>query len=207
MKKAQEIKRFEIRLSGFGGQGLITLGRLLGSALALGHGYYVTQTQSYGPEARGGSSRADLVVSSQPISYPKTEQLDLLVALSQEACNGYYPYLKRTGLLVVDTTLVKHTPTNVFLGLPFTQMARDQIGNPLTINTLVMGAVSHLLDFADVKLMRKGLEANMPAKIVDVNVKAFTLGLKQAKKHFGDAHGLWAAAEVNGSAEVETDHE
>jgi len=102
---------------------------------------------------------------------------------------------------------VKHTPTNVFLGLPFTQMARDQIGNPLTINTLVMGAVSHLLDFADVKLMRKGLEANMPAKIVDVNVKAFTLGLKQAKKHFGDAHGLWAAAEVNGSAEVETDHE
>lgn len=207
MKKAQHISRFEIRLSGFGGQGLITLGRLLGAALALGHGYYVTQTQSYGPEARGGSSRADLVVSSSPISYPKTEKLDLLVALSQEACNSYYPYLKRTGLLVVDTTLVRHTPTNVYLGLPFTEMAKEQIGNPMTVNTLVMGAVSHLLDFADVKLMRKGLEENMPAKLVEINVKAFNLGLKQAKKNFGDAGGLWAAAEANGHAEVETDHE
>lgn len=199
MKAPQPIDRFEIRLSGLGGQGLITLGRLLGSALALGHGYYVTQTQSYGPEARGGSSRADVVVSSRPISYPKTENLDLLVALSPEACNSYYRLLKKTGILLVDTTLVKHAPTNVYLGLPFTQMAKEQIGNPMTINTMVMGAVTHLLPFADPKVMRKSLEANLPAKIREVNAKAFALGLKQAQRNFGDAGGIWAAAEENGA--------
>ncbi|THB68620.1 MAG: pyruvate ferredoxin oxidoreductase, partial [Desulfovibrio sp.] len=73
MKQSQRLDRFELRASGTGGQGIITLGRILGYGLALGHSYFVTQTQSYGPEARGGSSRADLVVSSDPISYPKTE--------------------------------------------------------------------------------------------------------------------------------------
>ena len=201
MKTQASIDRFEIRLSGLGGQGLITLGRLLGSSLALSHGYYVSQTQSYGPEARGGSSRADVVISSRPISYPKTDSLDLLVALSQEACNSYYPYLKRTGLLLVDTTLVKHTPTNVFLGLPFTQLAKEQLGNPMTINTLAMGAVTHLLPFADARLMRKTLETSMPAKIVALNVKAFNLGLKIAQKQFGEAGELWEAAVASGSVE------
>ncbi len=82
---SQELNRFEICLSGLGGQGILTLGKIMGGALALGHGYYVTQTQSYGPEARGGASRSDLVISSIPISYPKTDKIDLLVALSQEA--------------------------------------------------------------------------------------------------------------------------
>lgn len=198
MKAPHPVDRFEIRLSGLGGQGLITLGRLLGSALALGHGYHVTQTQSYGPEARGGSSRADVVVSSRPISYPKTENLDLLVALSPEACNSYYRLLKKTGILLVDTTLVKHAPTNVYLGLPFTRLASEQIGNPVTINTMVMGAVTHLLPFADPRVVRKSLEGALPAKIRDVNARAFALGQKLARSTFGDAGGIWAAAERNG---------
>lgn len=206
MKKTP-ISRFEIRLSGFGGQGLITLGRLMGAAFALGHGYNVTQTQSYGPEARGGSSRADLVVSSSPISYPKTEQLDLLVALSQEACNNYFPYLKRTGILLIDTTLVRQPPTNVFLGLPFTEMAQEKIGNPMTLNTIVMGAISHILPFADPRTMRTSLEENMPEKLVPINVKAFTLGHKKAKKYFGSAEELWELAEANGINEEDSEHD
>jgi 2-oxoglutarate ferredoxin oxidoreductase subunit gamma len=198
MKKTlQHIHRFEIRLSGLGGQGIITLGRLLGASLALGHGYHVTQTQSYGPEARGGSSRADVVISSSPISYPKTENLDLLVALSQEACNNYYRYMKRAGVLLVDTTL----------GLPFTRMAREKIGNPLTINTLVLGAVTHLLPFAERRLIRKSLEENLPPKIQAINVKAFNLGLRQAAKHFGEAPEIWKLAkdQANAAEEQETD--
>lgn len=196
MKKLQSIQRFEIRLSGTGGQGLITLGKMMGSALALGHGYHITQTQSYGPEARGGSSRADVVISHKPISYPKAENLDLLVALSQEACNNYYSYMKRAGVLLVDTTLVPHTPTNVFLGLPFTEMAKEKIGNPLTLNTIVLGAITHLLPFAEPRLMRKALEQNLPSKIHEINIKAFNLGLRQAKKHFGEAPSIWSAAEA-----------
>lgn len=208
MKKGQqEIHRFEIRLSGLGGQGIITLGRLLGASLALGHGYYVTQTQSYGPEARGGSSRADVVISSHPISYPKTENLDLLVALSQEACNNYYRYMKRAGILLVDTTLVQHTPTNHFLGLPFTKLAKDNIGNPLTINTIVLGAVTHLLPFAERRLVRKSLEENMPAKIQAINIKAFNLGQRQAAKTFGEAPEIWRVAKDKASTAEEQEHE
>ncbi|GFM35642.1 2-oxoacid:acceptor oxidoreductase family protein [Desulfovibrio psychrotolerans] len=203
MKKLQQIERFEVRLSGTGGQGLITLGRMLGYALAIGHGYHVTQTQSYGPEARGGSSRADVVVSSKPISYPKTENLDLLVALSQQACNTYYHYMKRSGILLVDTTLVQQPPTNVFLGLPFTELATKKIGNPLTLNTLVLGAVTHLLPFAEPRTMRTALVENLPAKIHEVNLKAFNLGLKQARQQFGETPGLWQAAEAQAEAEAD----
>ncbi len=201
MKTPRHIDRFEIRLSGTGGQGLITLGRMLGYALALGQGYFVTQTQSYGPEARGGSSRADVVVSSNPISYPKTETLDLLVALSQQACNAYYHYMKRTGILLVDTSLVQQPPTNVFLGLPFTELATRKVGNPLTVNTLVFGAVTHILPFAEPRIMRAALLENLPKKIHEVNLKAFNLGLKQAKQQFGETPSLWEMAQEEAQAE------
>ena len=189
MKPPMELDRFEIRLSGLGGQGIITLGKVLGSGLALGHGYNVTQTQSYGPEARGGSSRCDLVVSSGPISYPKAESLDLLVALSQEACNQYYNYLKPGGLLLIESDMVRQPPTNIHLGLPFTALARDKVGVAQAMNTVVLGAVTHLLPFVVQRVMRKALEDSLPAKIVPVNIKAFNLGLREAKKHFGEEQG------------------
>lgn len=207
MKNQQALDRFEIRLSGTGGQGIITLGRVLGQALALEHDYYATQTQSYGPEARGGSSRADLVISSHPISYPKTESVDLLVALSQEACNNYYRNLKRKGVLLIDTELVPQPPTNLFLGLPFSSLAKDKVGNPLTINTLVLGAITHLLPFAEPRLIRKALKESLPPKIQPINQKAFDLGLREAKKAFGEAPEIWRSAQENGDSEESQDHE
>lgn len=203
MKQSTELQRFELRLSGLGGQGIITLGKILGYGLALGQGYYVTQTQSYGPEARGGSSRADLVISSQPISYPKTESLDLLVALSQEACNNYYRNLKLGGVLLVDTSLVTQTPTNVYHGLPFTPLAKERIKNPMTLNTIVFGAVTHLLPFTEPRLMRKALEENLPPKIKELNIKAFNLGLREAKKHLGEAPEIWKEAKLHAQEEEE----
>ncbi len=205
MKASTELNRFELRLSGLGGQGIITLGKVLGYGLALGHGYHVTQTQSYGPEARGGSSRADLVISSRPISYPKTESLDLLVALSQEACNNYYRSLKPNGVLLVDSSLVKQAPTSLFLGLPFTTFAKERIGNPLTFNTIVFGAVTHLLPFAEPRVMRKALEENMPPKILAMNIKAFNLGLREARKQLGDSPDIWRVAEEKALREEEAE--
>ncbi|WP_027180487.1 2-oxoacid:acceptor oxidoreductase family protein [Maridesulfovibrio bastinii] len=189
--KPQELDRFEVRLSGLGGQGILTLGKVMGSGLALGHGYNVTQTQSYGPEARGGASRSDLVVSSQQISYPKAESVDLLIALSQEACNMYYRNLKTGGLLVVESDLVKQPPVNMYLGLPFTALAKEKIGLVQTMNTIVLGAVTYLLPFAKQATMKNNLEKILPEKIRAINVKAFNLGFREAKKKFGDPETLW----------------
>ncbi|CCO22072.1 2-oxoacid:acceptor oxidoreductase family protein [Maridesulfovibrio hydrothermalis] len=194
--KNQYLDRFEIRLSGLGGQGILTLGKVMGSGLALGHSYFVTQTQSYGPEARGGASRSDLVVSSNVISYPKAESLDLLIALSQEACNMYYRNLKSGGLLLIETDLVKQPPVNQFIGLPFTKLAKEKIGLVQAMNTIVLGAATYLLPFAQQRVMRKNLEEVLPAKIRDINVKAFNLGYREAKKNFGDPEELWRANAV-----------
>ncbi len=191
MKRFTALERFEIRLSGLGGQGVITLGKVLGGALALGHGFHVTQTQSYGPEARGGASRTDLVVSTVPISYPKAESVDLLVALSQEACNTYYRNMKPRGILVIESDLVRQPPSNFYLGLPFTRLARDKIGVPQAMNSVVLGALTWLLPFARQAVMKKALAASLPAKVLDKNLKAFSLGYSQAKKHFGPPPALW----------------
>lgn len=195
MKKLQPLERFEIRFSGLGGQGILTLGKIMGAGLALGHGYNVTQTQSYGPEARGGSSKCDLVISSEPISYPKAECLDILVALSQEACNTHYRYLKPKGLLVLETDLVKQPPSNIYLGLPFTSLAKDKIKIVQAMNTIVLGALTYLLPFAKPATMRKSLEQALPAKIRDLNIKAFNLGHREAKKNFGPVPEAWGSVE------------
>lgn len=191
MPKQHELNRFEIRLSGTGGQGILTLGKIMGQVLALDHGFYATQTQSYGPEARGGASRADLVVSSQPISYPKPVNLDMLVALSQEACNLYFRNLKSTGFLLVDTSLVPQTPSNIYWGLPFTSLAREKIGMPQTMNIICLGALSHFLPFMQFANVKKALAGVLPAKILDINIKALTLGYSQAKKLYPDAPEKW----------------
>lgn len=189
--KPHELDRFEIRLSGLGGQGILTLGKVMGSGLALGHGYNVTQTQSYGPEARGGASRSDLVVSSSQISYPKAESVDLLIALSQEACNMYYRNLKTGGILLIESDLVKQPPVNMYIGLPFTALATEKLGLVQAMNTIVLGAVTFLLPFAKQSTMKNNLESILPAKIRDINVKAFNLGFREAKKKYGDPESLW----------------
>jgi 2-oxoglutarate ferredoxin oxidoreductase subunit gamma len=191
VKPAMELNRFELRLSGLGGQGILTLGTILGSALALDHGYQVTQTQSYGPEARGGASRSDLVVSSHHISYPKPVHLDLLVALSQEACKLYFRNLKQGGFLLVDTSLVLQTPSNIFWGLPFTTLAREKAGLPQATNIVAMGALTHFLPFARQSLMKESLKRNLPARFVEANLKAFSIGLHQARKHYPEAPAQW----------------
>lgn len=201
----QPLSRYEIRLSGLGGQGILTMGKLLGQALALGHGYYVTQTQSYGPEARGGASRSDLVVSSEPISYPKTEYLDLLVALSQEAVGSYYHYLKPRGTLLVDTDMVRQTPTNTCLGLPFGRLARERVGVAQTISVVALGAVAFLLPFARIEAMRKSLKTAFPEKIRAANLKALNLGYQEAKKHFDQPILLPVQAPGDGQDEARMD--
>ncbi|MCK5227306.1 MAG: 2-oxoacid:acceptor oxidoreductase family protein, partial [Desulfobulbaceae bacterium] len=103
--------RYEIRLSGSGGQGIITAAVILAEAAAIYEDKFVCQTQSYGPEARGGKSKAEVVISDCEIDYPKVIKLDMLLAMNQTACDSYFYNFKPNGLLLVDSTLVKQIPT------------------------------------------------------------------------------------------------
>ena len=129
-----EEKRYEIRLSGSGGQGIIMAAIVLAEAAGVYDEKHVCQSQSYGPEARGGTSKADVIISNQTIDYPKAIRPDLLLTMNQEACNTYFPDLKTEGLLVVDSTLVHQIPTNRVAAIPFTRIARKEIGKEMVAN-------------------------------------------------------------------------
>lgn len=174
--------RYEIRLSGSGGQGLILAGVILAEALGIGDGKNVVQTQSYGPEARGGASRADLVVADGEIYYPKTMKLDLLLALTQEACDKYYPDLKEGGTLIVDSTMVTQVPTKNYYGLPFMQLAREEVGIVMVANVVSLGAISELTGIVTRDSVRNAVLARAPRGTEEKNKKALELGIEAAKK-------------------------
>ncbi len=173
--------RFEIRLSGSGGQGLILAGVILAQAIGVGDGKNAVQTQSYGPEARGGASRADVVVSPDQIFYPKTMKLDLLLALTQEACDKYYPDMKEDGLLIVDSTLVTQIPTKKYYGFPFIRLAREEIGHAMVANVIALGAITELTGIVSKESIKNAVLSRAPRGTEEKNQKALELGFKIAK--------------------------
>lgn len=174
--------RYEIRLSGSGGQGLIFAGVILAQAIATLDNSNVVQTQSYGPEARGGASRADLVISDSEIYYPKPMQLNLLLALTQEACDNYFPDLKEDGLLVIDSDLVTQVPTSRFVGFPFLHLAKTEIGVPMVANVIALGAICTLTGIVSEKALTEVVKMRAPRGTEEKNVAALKLGLKLGKQ-------------------------
>lgn len=175
-------ERYDIRLSGSGGQGLIFTGTILAQALGIYEGKNVTQTQSYGPEARGGASRSDIVFSSGEIYYPKALKLDLLLALTQEACDTYYLNLKDEGMLIVDSGLVDQPPAREMISLPFTQTARGELGTPVVANMIALGAIVCLTKIASKDSLIEALKSKAPPAMLDLNLRAIELGFELAKK-------------------------
>ncbi|HMM20296.1 MAG TPA: 2-oxoacid:acceptor oxidoreductase family protein [Selenomonadales bacterium] len=174
---------WHISLSGTGGQGLILAGIILAEAAIL-DGKQAVQTQSYGPEARGGASKAEVIISDHDIDFPKVVTADILLAMSQEACNKYIRLLKQGGKLIVDTTLVENIPSVEadILPIGITKAARGELGNPMFANIIALGAlvgstgiVSHeSLTQAVLKRVPKGTEA--------INQQALELGFRMGKK-------------------------
>ncbi len=181
-KKTKDDERFEFRLSGSGGQGLILAGVILATAIGVGDGKNVVQTQSYGPEARGGASRADLVISDSEIYYPKCMKLDMLLALTQEACDTYYPDMKEGGVLVVDSQMVTQLPTKNYIGFPFVQLAREKIGNIIMANVIALGVITELTGIVSKEAVEKAVLERAPRGTEDKNRKALELGFSVAKK-------------------------
>lgn len=155
---------------------MIFAGTVLAEAIGIEDGKNVCQTQSYGPESRGGASRSDLVVSSGEIYYPKPLKLDILLALTQEACDTYFPALKEEGILIVDSRLVDQLPDHEVHGFPFSQIARDKIGTPLVANIIALGAIAALTRVASKKGLLEAVKRRAPKGTEERNLKAVETG-------------------------------
>ena len=180
MKKVED--RYEIRLSGSGGQGIITAAIVLAEAAGVYNGRYVCQTQSYGPEVRGGVSKAEVVISNKVIDYPRAIKPDLLLAMDQASCDTYFLDLERDGLLVIDSTLVTQVPTSRVVGIPFTQIARKELGKKVVANMVALGAVGQLCQFLSQKSLEAALMARMPKGTEGINRQALHAGIEVARK-------------------------
>jgi 2-oxoglutarate ferredoxin oxidoreductase subunit gamma len=183
------IDRYEIRLSGTGGQGLVLAGLILAEATGVYEGKHVVQTVSYGPAARGGTSRADVVVSDKEIDYPKAMGLDLLLAMNQMACDESVDELKPSGILVVDENLVPQVTASRVIKIPFTKIAKEKCGREQMANIVALGALSRIIPFmpAGVGVVsRESLEAaflaRIPAGTEKLNQIAFAEGILTAEK-------------------------
>ena len=160
-----------VRFAGFGGQGLLTAGFILAEAAGIYDGNYVSQTQAYGAEARGGTSRADVVVSDKPIVYPKPIKLD-----------KYSSALVENGYLLADQTYVKNLHVTEALLIPFTEIARDEIGNVVTANVIALGALTELTLVTSKKAMKQAVAARVPKQHKELNMKALEMGFKAGKE-------------------------
>jgi 2-oxoglutarate ferredoxin oxidoreductase subunit gamma len=181
--------RYEIRLSGTGGQGLVLAGIILAEAAGIYEGKQVVQTVSYGPAARGGTSRADVIISDGEIDYPKAMGLDLLLAMTQMACDESAGDLKPSGILVVDSQLVTEVNSLRVVKIPFTQIAREKCGRDQMANIVALGALSRLIPAtpAGAGVVSPGsLEAAVLARVPKgtekLNRLAFQEGFKAAQE-------------------------
>ena len=169
--------RTEIRIGGFGGQGIVLAGVILGEG-AICDGKNAVQTQSYGPESRGGAARSEVVVSDEIIHYPRVIRADYFVALSQPAYDKYHGELKPEGSIIVDEDLVavaEREGAHTLYRLPFTRIA-DELGKRIVTNTVALGSVCAITDVVSATGLREAIEARLPAGLLDINLKAFEKG-------------------------------
>jgi 2-oxoglutarate ferredoxin oxidoreductase subunit gamma len=174
--------RYEVRLAGEGGQGMILAGVILAEAAAVYDDLNAIQTQSYGPEARGGASRSEVVIARSEIDYPKVINADLLLCMSQEACDKFYAQVKEDGCIIVDATNVSRVPSHRAIVVPISQIAEDVTGRRITASMVALGLVSGLTDVVSRKALEKAIAERVPAGTEKLNLKALSAGLKEAER-------------------------
>lgn len=173
--------RKEIRLSGFGGQGIVLAGVILGKAAAVYSDFYAVQTQSYGPEARGGATRSEVVVSDEPIGFPGATEPDVLVAMSQPAFDKYVKDVKKEGLVVVDPSLVIDTGGVDTVKIEFTALAED-LGRKIVANIIMLGSLVKLTGVVSEEAIQKAVFDSVPPRTIELNRKALQAGFKAAEE-------------------------
>jgi 2-oxoglutarate ferredoxin oxidoreductase subunit gamma len=158
------------------------MGIILAEAIGVYDGKYVAQTQSYGPEARGGSSKSEIIVSDEEIDYPKAMRLDLLLAMNQRSCDEFYPDLKPDGLLIVDSTFVTQVPTQKAFQVPFTRIAREKFKREVVANIIALGALALLSPIVSAKAVESAVLARVPRGTEKLNRDALRAGMDAAKQ-------------------------
>ncbi len=176
--------RYEVRLSGEGGQGLVLAGKILAEAAAIYDGKNATQSQSYGPEARGGASRSEVIISDEDIDYPKATSIDLLLALTQESSDKYSKDLKEDGILLVDSDAVTNFPDGKYklYKIPISDIARNRIGKVVVANIVALGIIAELAQIVSVEALESAVLARVPKGTEELNLKAFRTGMEVAQE-------------------------
>jgi len=176
------MSRKEILIGGVGGQGVVLSGILLGTAATLFEGKKAVQTQSYSSELRGGSARAEVIISEEPVTDPQVRRPDVLIALAEEAIPRYVDRIRSKGLLVIDSDLVKGAKPGDYeiLHIPATSIADKEMGNIVVANLIILGALLKKTGLLSVQAMEKAIEVSVPKKAIALNLKAFRRGLQLA---------------------------
>lgn len=163
---------------------MILAGKILAEAVVIYEGRNAVQTQSYGPEARGGASKAEVVISDGEIDYPKAVELDVLLSLTQAACTRYSGDLKKGGILIVDSEAVTDLPRGDFkvYRIPITEIAAKRVGKAVVTNIVALGIFTRISGVVSEAAMRKAVLARVPRGTEELNMKAFEEGLKAGEE-------------------------
>jgi 2-oxoglutarate ferredoxin oxidoreductase subunit gamma len=173
-----EQEKTEIRIAGFGGQGVILSGQIMGKAACLFEGLNSTMIQSFGPEARGGACSAQVIISPSPIMYPYIKQADLLLVMSQEAYRIFAPKMKPGGVILYESDLVEvvDCPPKVrCYGIPATRFA-EEIRSKILLNIVMLGFFSAFCRVVGAEAMKKSVKNSVPRGTEDFNLRAFNRG-------------------------------
>lgn len=173
-----EVQRLEVRFSGSGGQGIVLCATVMADA-ACTAGFEVLQTINYGPEARGGASRAEVIVAREEIDYPSMETPDVTICLSQPAFDKFARRTRSRGLVIYDDGLVtpgELDPTVRLLGAPCTELAREHAGTPMAANMVVLGVLEHAEPFVGYEALVNGVHAHLPSRFLEANLRAMYAG-------------------------------
>ncbi len=176
--------RREVMFGGFGGQGIVTAGYITGRAAVVYDGKEATFTQVYGPEARGSACSSGVVISEKEISYPYLLNPEVLVIMSQEAYEKFLPRLREGGMLIIDSSIIKlgRLAKNYQVHkVPATEIA-EKMGSRIIANVIMLGFLGRIWDAINVEALQKAVEARVPKKYLDLNIKAFHEGAKLAEK-------------------------
>ena len=186
--------RTEIRLAGEGGQGMILAGIILAEAAAIYDGKNAVQTQSYGPEARGGASKAEVIISDGEIDHPEVVSADVLLAMSQEACDKYASGLKKNGVLIVDEEKVGRVPTTRAIKVPITKLAIETTGKAITASAVALGVLVGLTGVVSREAVQKAVVARAPKGTEEMNRAALAAGFAAADQASNKSKSVEPAA-------------
>lgn len=179
------MERCRLVFSGSGGQGVITAAIILAEAAVLYENLVAVQSQAYGPEARGGATRSDVIIADTPIYFPKVIQPNVLVSLTQEAYNKFSPIIRPGGLLLTDNRFV-HTHRHVDarqVELPIYKTVMQEVGKSIVFNICMLGALIGLTDLVKTSSIMAALQTRVPANLLDVNRQALDIGLELGIKN------------------------